>query len=75
MLQALQHPNIVTFYGVSVHSTDMYIVMRLMSGGTVWNKLHRPAFPMDARLKMNWALQTARWLLLRSSSPFQSRYG
>jgi serine/threonine-protein kinase len=47
------HPNVVTIYDVAEHDGEAFIVMELLSGGTVADRLRRPQ-PVPRGAAMRW---------------------
>jgi len=59
MLAALNHPNIATIYGLEQSGGTSYLVMELVSGDTLQERVKRDgAVPIDEALKI--AVQVAK---------------
>ncbi|XP_055389542.1 mitogen-activated protein kinase kinase kinase 7 [Condylostylus longicornis] len=59
-LSRVEHPNIITLYGVSVTKTAINLIMEYAEGGSLYNLLHGPHQPKyTAAHAMSWARQCA----------------
>src|SRR5262245_19979322 len=57
---ALSHPNIVAIFDTGIHDNQIYVVMELLVGQTLRERLHAGALP--ARKAVEIAVQIARGL-------------
>ncbi len=60
LLASLNHPNIAAIYGVDEHDGSRFLVLELVEGETVADRLQRGAIPAEESLKL--ALQIAEAL-------------
>jgi serine/threonine protein kinase len=56
LLSTLDHPNILTFIGLSVKAPNFAIVTEFMSRGSLWNILHPPSNQKE-KIQLSWPLR------------------
>ena len=52
MLAPLNHPNIATIHGVEESGGRKFLVMELVTGETLAEKIKRGAIPLEGRLRL-----------------------
>ena len=72
VLASLNHPNIAAIYGLEESSGTMFLVLELVEGDTLADRLQTGAIPVDEALKL--ALQIAQALEAARESISLGRY-